>query len=493
MRKLLKKPSSSALIALFIAAIFAVSMAATVYYSYLVPYPAHLRILHDHSSQMVSEVVSDFKAWYQGKYGRLIEVSMIPTDPQIVYRKVTYYLSSEAEVWWGGPPPLFEKAYTHLLPYNSTYKNEINATCYSCPLMELKRATPHWYVASLYGLGLIYNEQALRSLNLPIPQTWADLLKEEYDGNIAMVDPAKSEFTLPFITLILQSKNWTSGWEYLVRLSALIRKYDESEVNSALKVAAGYIPLAVLPDFYAYDKMAVYPRLRFTYLDATVLQPDPIAIIKRGVYLDEAKAFIDYILTERAQTVLGKHRLPIRRDVTPSPPRINPFTPAFPYIRNYNKTFQEIGKGIVKDYYQAWVTERHEQIKTAWTVIREANKTKHLNPNATRYYNLAWSNFTYAGYYANRTEIDAVHGKTKGWTQNTTLYMNKWREASKKAYQNATENAKKSKQSAKTTPSSLMSRTQNSLRLYALRGSFFAHFKKINENIRTSYNYLLSP
>jgi len=457
---MLRKLSTYALTVIFVIAIFGVGIAATVTYYYTIIHPTHLRILYVDSSQLANEVTNDFKTWYQERYGRPIEVTLTLTDPQTAFQKaapISPYAEPEAEIWWGGPLSLFEKARDRLLPYNSTHKNEINATCHFCPLMDLNQSTPTWYAASLYGLGVMYNEYALSLYGLPTPQSWTDLLKEEYEGNISMAEPTKSESTLPLIMLTLQSimptnggvQNWTQGWEFLVRLSAFVKEYDDSETYSALKVAAGYTPLVVLPDFYAYDKMMTYDNhVNFTYLDATVLQPDPVAIIKRGTYLNEAKAFIDYLLTERAQSIIGKYRLPIRQDATISSPRINPFASNFPSIRGYNATFQEIGKEIVKDYYQAWITEKHELIKTAWKEIKEANKTLAVNSNvnATYYYRLAWNNFTYAGYNMSRAEVDTIYNKTEGWTQNQESYMQKWRNTSTQAYSNAAKNAIKSKE-----------------------------------------------
>lgn len=447
----LRKISTFAWTVVLLIAIFTVSIAATVYYYYGIPHPAHLRILHTHPHQLVSEVANDFKEWYQREYGRPIDVTLTLTDPQSAFETVTTgYIEPEADIWWGGPISLFEEAGNSLLSYNSTQKNEINATCHSCPLMDLRQSTPKWYAASLYGLGIMYNEYALNSLNLQTPQNWTDLLRQEYEGNITMVDPARSEFTQPLIMLIIQNtmftanevQNWTQGWEFLVKLSAFVKEYDNSETQSALKVAAGYIPLAILPDFYAYDKMEAYPpNVGFTYLNATILQPDPVAILNRtGTHTNEAKAFIDYLLTEQAQNIIGKYRLPTHENATVSPPRINPFGD-FPYIQGYNKTFQEIGKEIVRDYYWAWVTEKHESIKAAWNEIKEANKTSH-------YYSLAWNNFTYAGYNTSRAEVDILYNKTKGWTENVITYLIEWRNTSAKAYDYALENAKKSKEAA---------------------------------------------
>ena len=429
------KLSKSAWITTIIIAVFAVSIAAVACYYYVIPHPTHLRILYTHPDSMVSDVVNDFKECY----GRPIEITLTPTDPQSAYETVTNpYRKPEAEIWWGGPLSLFEKASNSLLLYNSTQKSE-NTTVHSCPLMDLDHSTPRWYAASLHALGVMYNE-----LKLLEPQTWADLLGEEYEENVTMVDPTESEFTQPFIMLVIQNQNWTEGWKYLVTLSAFIKDYDTNEANSVLKVASGYLPIAIVPDFYAYDKMAVgIPNMDFTYLDATVLQPDPIAIVKRGDYLNEAKAFIDYILTPQAQNIIGRYRLPVHPDAAVTPPRINPFASNFPSILNYNKTFEEIGKDIVKAYYHVWITERHEQepsIKTAWKEIKEANET-------SPYYDLAWNNFTMAGSYVNRSQIDTIYNVTNGWTETARVesYLNEWSSASRNAYNNAIENARKSK------------------------------------------------
>lgn len=429
------KMSKSAWIITIIIVIFAVSIAAASYYYYGIPHPTRLRILYTQSDSMVSEVANDFKEWY----GRQIEITLTPIDPQSAYETVTNpYIKPEAEIWWGGPLSLFENASNSLLPYNSTQKSE-NTTIHSCPLMDLDQNTPRWYTASLHALGVMYNE-----LETSKPQTWTELLNEKYEENLAMADPTESEFTQPFIMLIIQSQKWTEGWEYLVKLSAYIKDYDTNEANSVLKVASGYVPIAIVPDSYAYDRMAVgIPNINFTYLNATVLQPDPITIIKRGDHLNEAKAFINYILTQRAQNIIGRYRLPIRSDATVTPPRINPFASNFPSILNYNKTFEEIGEDIVKDYYNAWITERHEEepsIRTAWKEIEEANET-------SPYYALAWNNFTMAERYVNRTYVDTLYDVTNEWTSTTLVnsYKNSWSNASTTAYNNAIDNARKSK------------------------------------------------
>ena len=422
------KLSTSTIIVIVIAGIFTVSMTSASYYVYIVPHPTQLRILHNQPDQMINEIIADFKEWY----GRPIEVTLTRADPQTTYETVTTApWKPNAEIWWGGPLSLFEKAGGALLAYNATpfLNGEINETCHSCPLVDLRQNTPRWYAASLYGLGVMYNEDHLINKGLSKPQSWTDLALDKYEGNITMTDPITSELLSPFVMLILERENWTDGWEYLVKLSAFIRHYDINEIYSTWEVSSNFLPLAVVPDFYAYDIMSPSaPYLDFTYLNETVLQPDPIAIFAEGACLSEAKAFINYVLSERAQNIIGKYHLPMREDADEFPSEYSPFDQNFPHVEGYNQTLQE----VIGDYYQTWITEQYDLIRTAWNEIKKIDKASHD-------YTLAWNNFTYAGHYVDRSEIEAIYNKTNNWTntQNMTRYMNEWRGNSTIAYSNA--------------------------------------------------------
>jgi len=450
------KLSLYAHITILLAIILGASILATAYYYYVIPPPSQLRVLYTHSSEMVEEIVNGFKTWYQQKYGRSIQVTITKTSFQTASEKAkAYAMDPGADIWWGGPLPFFQNAAAGLLPYNSTYKNEINATCRFSPEMD-SSSTPYWYAASQYGLGVMYNEHVLGTLNLSKPKTWADLLDQNYVENVTMTEPTNSEFMSLFIMLILQSKmqttneaqDWTAGWEYLIKLAASIKEYDNSEGDTALKVSSGYLPLAIVPDFFAYDKMAIpVPDINFTYLDATLLQPDPIAIFNKGKYLKEAKAFIDFILTQQAQSIIGKYLLPIRSDATAVPPRINPFDSNFPFIASYNKTFEEKMRQIVEDYYSTWITQKHSQVRALWREITEVGEIRGDNPLANHYYELSESNFTYLGRYLNRTYTDAIYSLTGNWTDSVRKqeYMTQWSASSENAYAYASVNIQFSK------------------------------------------------
>lgn len=52
-----------------------------------------------------------------------------------------------------------------------------------------------------------------------------------------------------------------------------------------------------------------------------------------------------------------------------------------------------------------------------------------------------------AGYHVNRSQIDVMYSEIDGWTEtdDVELYLNNWSNASKTLYNNAIENARKSK------------------------------------------------
>ena len=429
------KLSTYARITILLAIIFGASIIATAYYYYATPQTSQLRILYTHSPEMVEEIVNGpngFKTWYHQIYGRSIQVTITKTTFQAAFEKAkAYTMDPEADIWWGGPLSFFNNATAGLLPYNSTY--EIQNVTYPFTQMD-NRSPPYWYAASQTGLGVMYDK---RAINLTELQTWDNLLNERYLENITMTEPTSSELTSLFIMQILQDKmqttngaqNWTAGWEYLVKLATSIKEYGNDEDDTASRVSSGYLPLAIVPDFYAYDKMAMQiPDINFTYLDATLLQPDPIAIFKNGRFLNEAEVFIDFILTQQAQNIIGKYLLPIRSDATVLSPRINPFNSNFPFVASYNKTFEEKMGQIVEDYYSIWITQKHSQVRALWNGITEVNKTKDGNPLANHYYNLAYSNFTYLGRYLNRTYVDRVYNLTGNWTDTIKkqLYINQW-------------------------------------------------------------------
>ena len=90
--------------------------------------------------------------------------------------------------------------------------------------VEIYDGEQRWFGACMSGFGILYNKQVLKSLNLPEPQTWADLGRPEYFSWVTSADPRQSGSIHMVYEIILQAYGWDEGWRQLVRMGANIRK-----------------------------------------------------------------------------------------------------------------------------------------------------------------------------------------------------------------------------------------------------------------------------
>jgi len=451
----------------------AVAAGVVAYMERPLPRPGikHLRIAYTicpagsiplHES-LVEEVVEAFKDWFFDRFGAEVRVDVDFEDmlrfPQELGRG-----PPSADIWWGGFHGDFEERAEYLLPYNSTVKEEllnmscfVNGTYYNCPIMDLEGATPRWYAWAFYAVCFVYNPG---ELGQEAPRTWADLADPRLENRVIAPDTRHAFFSKYVSLTIMASEMWalgneTLGWEAAWNISLAIWAIsDELSITPCqdlLKVVAGIKAGAICSDITAYHLLVEggYTGLKVAYLNGTLLFPCPIAILKGAKNVEAAKAFVDFLLSADGQAIVAKHLMPIRPDVAVQPPVADPFSPYFPVVGEFNRTFLEVAREFVYDYHKAWFVVKHGPtevegtLRNAWGWVRRANETREANENATRYYELAVANLTAARDYVRREDFDRIYNETAGWT-NKTDYIREWVDTAQGAYRNATENARMS-------------------------------------------------
>jgi len=60
------------------------------------------------------------------------------------------------------------------------------------PLFRDKAAAPAWVGIDIYMSAFCFNTEVAKKKNLPKPESWADLTKPVYKGEIVMPNPASS-------------------------------------------------------------------------------------------------------------------------------------------------------------------------------------------------------------------------------------------------------------------------------------------------------------
>jgi iron(III) transport system substrate-binding protein len=182
-------------------------------------------------------------------------------------------------------------------------------------------ANGYWTGESPLPMIIMYNKNLVAEKD--VPTGWADLLDAKWKGKIAYADPAKSGSAYTILCTVLTAfvKEKENGWDFVRKFVAnLDGKLIGSSSGVYKGVADGEYSLGLTLEKEAIKYInsgaavgLVYPK------EGTSAVPDGIAIIKGAKNLENAKAFVDFILSKDCQTMMSTKigRRPSRTDVEP--------------------------------------------------------------------------------------------------------------------------------------------------------------------------------
>ena len=193
----------------------------------------------------------------------------------------------------------------------------------------------YWIGTALSSFGLIWNEDEFDQLGLPRPTDWSMLAHPKLRGRVAFVNPAMSGSVTTALQSILEHLGWQRGWALIRRASANARSISGSSSRVPGDVGAGEAAIGPCIDFYGRAQVAALEAAgisgRIKYRDAagqTVVDADPISLLRGAPNPELAKRFIRFCLTTEAQALwqlppsdpdgperFALRRLPIRAEV----------------------------------------------------------------------------------------------------------------------------------------------------------------------------------
>ena len=88
-----------------------------------------------------------------------------------------------------------------------------------------KDAENYWFSKGLTIVGFLVNNTLAAELEMDIPTSWADLLDEQYAGEIIMSNPAISGTNYGVVNCLLQVMGEEEGWKYFEALNENIAYY----------------------------------------------------------------------------------------------------------------------------------------------------------------------------------------------------------------------------------------------------------------------------
>ncbi len=157
-----------------------------------------------------------------------------------------------------------------------------------------------------YEVRLIFNVVAYNTNLVKTPPTsWNDLYNPQYKGKVAMASPFYSGAAFSHAGTFVNLPAF--GWDFYQKLKDNGAKVEQGNGNVQTKLASGEYAMGILVDFMARDlKTKGSPVDHIWPAEGALMVPTPIGIIKTTKNAAPAKAFMDYMFTERAQKLFVK-------------------------------------------------------------------------------------------------------------------------------------------------------------------------------------------
>ena len=292
------------------------------------------------------------------------------------------------DVFWASAPDAFEvmSGLKLLEPIGDLANKATPAKVGAYPI----NAPDNMYLGqALAGYGLMWNTRYMAANKVPAPKQWADLIKPEYFGHVAMSSPSRSGTTHLTVETLLQGEGWEKGWRQLLQISGNSAAITERSFGVPDGVNNGQFGIGLVIDFFGLaGKYSGFP-VEFIYPDVTAVVPANIALVAGSKNASEARKFISYTVSQQGQELLYNpkiSRLPIL------PPEAmggktpagypNPFEIAKRAKVQFNSDLSEARYNVVSALFDQTITFRLKELQAATKAIHAAEAALAKKPNA---------------------------------------------------------------------------------------------------------------
>jgi ABC-type Fe3+ transport system substrate-binding protein len=226
---------------------------------------------------------------------------------------------------------------------------------------------------AISGYGLMWNKNYLKAHKLPAPKEWTDLTQPRYYNHLIISAPSRSGTTHLTIETILQAYGWEKGWALLLNAGGNMGSITDRSFGVPEAVISGQYGIGVVIDFFGLSAIASGQPVDFVYPSLTSVVPASVGIVKGGPNPQEARMFVNYLLSEAGQMVLFAPeiaRLPVIPDLYAKAPKDypNPFKRKLGGVE-FNDELSSSRRDVVNSLYDHIITFRHKELREAWKSI----------------------------------------------------------------------------------------------------------------------------
>jgi iron(III) transport system substrate-binding protein len=175
-----------------------------------------------------------------------------------------------------------------------------------------KKKVPAWWGMDVWGATVCFNTVEAKKRNIPAPQTWKDLAKPEYKGQVVMPSPASSGTgyfdVIAWLTLFGDDNGKGGGWKYMDGLHENVAQYTHSGSKPCNMAAAGEFVVGISFEYRANANKAkgapidlIFPK------EGLGWDLEAFAIHKGTKKLAAAKKLADWASSKDAMKLYGKN------------------------------------------------------------------------------------------------------------------------------------------------------------------------------------------
>lgn len=245
------------------------------------------------SEDQVNEMVADFNRLYPD-----VTVNIFRTGSGEVVAKLQAEMEGgeiQADVIWFADIDFFSKLAADDLLLAYAPKGGENVP-----------AEYHYDGDKYHEVRLIFNVVAYNTgLVAEAPTGWQDLLDPQYQGKVGMPSALYSGAAFNQVGTLMNHPDF--GWEFYEKLNDNGVVVERGNGGVANKVATGEFAIVQVVDFMARNlKNEGSPVDHIWPAEGALLVPTPLGIISNTDNPDAAKAFLDYMYTDSAQSLFVK-------------------------------------------------------------------------------------------------------------------------------------------------------------------------------------------
>ncbi|WP_395675825.1 extracellular solute-binding protein [Inquilinus sp.] len=172
------------------------------------------------------------------------------------------------------------------------------------PKIPAEYLDPDGFYAKLFvtTMCMVVNQDRLKDKHLPAPTSWEDLIKPIYKNEIAVPSPVKSGTGGVILTTMVDA----FGWPYVENLAGNVYQWGDGGSDGATLAGNGEVAIGLSYDTTCFKVKTSGKPVEVVFGGITPGDTEGGGIVAGGPNPEEAKAFMDFLVSDKAADALGK-------------------------------------------------------------------------------------------------------------------------------------------------------------------------------------------